>query len=49
MDNNAISIVPDNSFRHLQHLQQLRLDSNNLHEIPVTAINMARALTALWV
>ena len=47
LDANRIKRVPDNSFKTLKHLKQLRLDVNQLTEIPVVALNQAKMLEAM--
>ena len=47
LDANRIKRVPDNSFRTLKNLKQLRLDANQITKVPVVALNQARMLEAM--
>lgn len=47
LDNNNITSVPENSFKRLKILSNLRLDANLLTKIPVKALSRVRTLEAM--
>ncbi|XP_028574680.2 osteomodulin [Podarcis muralis] len=41
LENNSISLIPDNYFQKLPKLTAIRMTHNNLHEVPYNAFNLS--------